>query len=441
MADKNPITVKKNPDGTFAFSGRSYNITRDKNRALEPYNCIVSNYGLTLQLLPDEEQAERFRQTFGCVRVVSHDYLEKRIACYNEDKSTLSVSAYKKQYLPELKKERPYLREVDKFALEAAVEHVDHSYQNFFSGRSGFPKFVSKWSPRGNRYTTKQTNDNIALVMENGLPCVKLPKAGKVRFVLPKKQTFADLLPHGTSILSAVVFLDGKNYMVSLSLEAVVEKNEPVQRLEAGSITAADMGIKSFMDMVSDGVHTRIENPRWIRKHEKRLRRFQQSLSRKQYDKDTHTGSQNYYKAKAKVAAEQRKIANQRKDFHHKLSRKIADSCKVFVCEDLNIRGMLKNHHLAKEISSVGWGQFLTFVKYKVERSGGIFLKVSRWFPSSKNCTHCGYHKADLKLSDRYWICPQCHSLIDRDANASDNILKEGIRLLEEQGIAVVRVA
>ena len=135
------------------------------------------------------------------------------------------------------------------------------------------------------------------------------------------------------------------------------------------------------------------------------------------------------------MAKEQRKTVNQRKDFHHKLSRKIADSCDVFVCEDLNIKGLMKDRRLSKAIAGVGWGRFLSMVKYKVERKGGIFLKVSRWYPSTKTCTHCGHKNNSLTLKDRFWKCPECGALINRDENAVDNLIKEGMRLLEEQGI------
>ena len=166
------------------------------------------------------------------------------------------------------------------------------------------------------------------------------------------------------------------------------------------------------------------------------------ALSRKyeaaKRDKRNYWEGKNYQKAKAKVAAIQRHIANQRKDFHHKLSREIADNYDAFIFEDLNIKGLLKNRHLAKEISSVGWYQFQSFVKYKMEKKGGVVLKINRFFPSSKNCSVCGYKNKDLKLSDRYWYCPECHTLHDRDVNAKQNILTESMRLLQDNGITII---
>ena len=198
------------------------------------------------------------------------------------------------------------------------------------------------------------------------------------------------------------------------------------------------MGLKDFAVLGDKESFLKIRNPRWIRIHERRLRRFQKALSRKQYDCKTHTGSKNWYKAKKKVAKEQRKTANQRKDFQHKLSRCIADSCKVFVCEDLNIKGMMKNRHLSKAVASVGWYGFFQKVKYKMERTGGRFLQVSRWFPSSQTCSCCGYKNTDTKnLAVREWTCPECGSYHDRDGNAQQMILKEGIRLLGEMDVKV----
>lgn len=205
---------------------------------------------------------------------------------------------------------------------------------------------------------------------------------------------------------------------------------EMITNISKDQIFACDVGISRFCTYGDWNSTKYVENPRWIKTHAKRLRRFQKSLSRKQYDKDTHTGSKNYFKAKEKVAKEHRKIKNQRKDFHHKLSKKIAAECDAFVCETLNIQGMVKNHRLAKEISSCGWGQFLNFVKYKMERKGGTFLKVDRFFPSSQLCSFCGYQNRELELHDRQWVCSICGAVHDRDKNAKQNMLLEGYRLL-----------
>ncbi|MCC2254594.1 transposase [Ruminococcus sp. CLA-AA-H200] len=431
------VTATKNGD-IFIFSGRAYHITEAKNKALEPYGCMVHDYGLVLELVPDAGQRQSLAQQIGNARFMRNRYLNDRIAYYEETKGTLSVNEYKSKHFPELRKEFGFLQLSDKFALESAVEHVDAAYKNFFSGRAAFPKFASKWKPAGNSYTTKQTNGNIRLEEADGLPYIRLPKIGLVRFVLPRKQTLQTLVPHGTSILAATVKKKGDRYTVSLQLETVITSPAKMVQVSIQDVLAADMGLKLFAVIGSQGWEKEIPNPRWIRKHEKRLRRLQKSLSRKKYDQKTHTGSRNWEKARRKVAAEQRKIADQRKDFQHKLSRRIADSCSAFCCEDLNIRGMVKNQHLSNEVSSVSWGQFLTMVKYKLERQGKYFIQVSRWYPSSQVCSCCGYRNREVKdLGVRQWTCPECGTYHDRDINAKDNILAEGIRLLGEAGVSV----
>jgi len=438
----NPVTAVRMDDGTFIFHGRSLHPTRDKNRALEPYGCVLLQYGLQLQLLPTPEQAELIRRINGCARIVGRDYLSKRQEAYRSSKETLTPASYKKEGLKALKEEFPFLKEADKFALEAAVENIDTAYRNFFSGRARFPKFPSKYTPSGNRYTTKYTNGNISVSPQGAFPCVRLPKVGAIRFIRPAGKPPGSLVPPGARITKATVIKDGKNYLVSLQMEQVVQKQAPVTEYLPRDIVALDVGIREFAVYGSgSGERVHVPNEKYIALHEKRLRRFQKALSRKKYDRKTHTGSKNYYKAKEKVAREQRKTANQRKDMQHKLSRKIAGSCRVFVCEDLNIKGMMKNRRLAKAIAGTAWGQFLGMVRYKVERGGGIFLKVSRWYPSSKTCACCGHKNENLSLKDRFWICPGCGRLVNRDENAVDNLIREGCRILGEKGIQPAKAA
>lgn len=339
----------------------------------------------------------KINRQIGNARFVRNTYLNDRINYYNETKKTLTVSLYKKEYLPKLKKENEWLLESDKFALESTIEHVDNAYNNFFenikkgkkSKSLGFPRFVSKYKPNGNKYTTKSTNNNIDFIEKEKLPYVKLPKLGLIRIVIPKSKIFNELKPNGTRILSACISKEGNNYYVSLQMEVVIDKVSPLKYFDSSKIYACDMGIKHFIIFGNEDFTKFIDNPRWIKIHQKRVRRLQKSLSRKQYNNTTHTGSKNYYKAKEKLA---------------------------------------KEH---KEISSCGWGTFLNFVKYKLEHKGGIFIKVDRFFSSSKLCHKCGYKNKDLTLKDRVWTCPICKETHDRDENAKFNLLKEGKRLLE----------
>lgn len=437
---KSPVTVKQMPDGTFEFSGGrgGFNIVAQKNKALEPYGKCIWNYGVVLELVPGEKQSA-INQQIGNARFVHNNYLHERKEYYNLYKKTLTISQYQTDYLPKLKEERDYLKTSDKFVYENACRNVDNAYNRFFKGEAGFPKYASYNKPNGNSFTTNYTNNNIELKMIDRMPYVKLPKLGYIRFVLPKGKTLADIQPHGTSIKAATVTRSNTIYRISIRMEAVIDKPVFSTVIHKDDIMSVDLGLKDFGVFGNLKESDAVPNPKWIQVHAKRLRRFQQSLSRKQYDHETYTGSRNWEKARLKVVKEQRKIADQRKDFHHKLSRAIADNCTAFICEDLAVKNMMKNRHLAKAIASVGWSQFLTMVKYKMERAGKYFRKVSRWYPSSQTCGCCGYKNADVKdLAVRKWVCPKCGTLHDRDINAQQNIFRMGMRLLQAEGIKII---
>ena len=435
------VTAEQLPDGTFEFRGGKggFNIIKQKNKALEPYGKCIHNYGVLLELIPGDKQAA-INQQIGNARVVHNDYLSKREEYYKKTKKALTVSQYKKEYLPALKEEKEYLKDTDKFVYENACRNVDDAYNRFLKGLSGFPKYASRTKPNGNSFTTNFTTNNIELKMIDGIPHVKLPKIGNVRFILPKGKILTDIQPHGVTIKAATVSRepDG-SYRIALRMESVIDKPVFPTVINAREIISVDLGLKEFGVFGNLEESIPVSNPRWIKIHAKRLRRFQQSLSRKQYDHKTHTGSKNWEKARAKVAKEQRKIADQRRDFHHKLSRAITDNCVAFICEDLAVKNMMKNRHLSKSIASVGWYQFLKMVQYKMECAGKYFRKISRWYPSSQTCGCCGYKNTDVKdLSVRKWKCPKCGTWHDRDVNAQQNIYKIGAKILQDEGIQIV---
>ena len=438
---KYTVTAEQQADGTFEFHGGKggFNIIKQKNKALEPYGKCIHNYGVLLELIPGDKQSA-INQQIGNARVVHNDYLSKREEYYKETKKALTVSQYKKEYLPALKDEKEYLKDTDKFVYENACRNVDDAYNRFFKGLSGFPKYASRTKPNGNSFTTNFTNNNIELKMIDGIPYVKLPKIGNIRFILPKGKILTDIQPHGVSIKAATVSreLNG-SYRIALRMESVIDKPVFLTVINAREIISVDLGLKEFGVFGNLEEPIPVPNPRWIQVHTKRLRRFQQSLSRKQYDHKTHTGSKNWEKARAKIAKEQRKIADQRRDFHHKLSRAITDNCVAFICEDLAVKNMMKNRHLSKSIASVGWSQFLTMVQYKMERAGKYFRKISRWYPSSQTCGCCGYKNTDVKdLGVRKWIYPKCGTWHDRDINAQQNIYKIGTKMLQDEGIQII---
>ena len=434
---KKPISVSLDETtGIFSFSGRAFNITEKKNKALAPYGKMVHNYGVVLELLPTDKQRQALNVQIGNARFIRNRYLDACKSYYEQNHSHLDVPMFKKELLPEEKKLHPFLLKSDKFALEAAVEEVGNAFSRFFKIEARYPRFAKVDTPRGSKYTTKSTNGNICLSFTGEAAYIKLPKfSSPIRFVMPKNMPSSVLFGANVRILKATVKKTGNRYHVSLGMEDVIDLVHPITNIPRAKVYAADMGLKDFAIYGNHEFAEKVPNPRWIKLHERRLRRKQQALSRKK------KGSQNFKKAKLAVLKEQRKCANQRKDMNHKLSRKIADEADAFICENLNIKGMMKNRHLAKAIASVGWGQFLAFVKYKIEAKGGRFIKVDRFFASSKTCSCCGYRKKDLELKDREWVCPRCKVLHDRDINAKQNLLAEGIRLLKDSGINIVEAA
>jgi putative transposase len=205
-------------------------------------------------------------------------------------------------------------------------------------------------------------------------------------------------------------------------------KQETPEVVVTGKVVGIDLGLKDFC-LTHDGEKTsKYTNPRHLKKHEKNLARKQAKLARKK------KGSKSREKAKKLVARVHERISNARQDFLHKLSRKIVNDNQVVVVENLNVKGMVRNHNLAQAISDVGWGMFVNFLDYKLQQKGGLLVEIDRFFPSSKTCSNCLYQMSDMPLGIREWTCPSCGAHHDRDENASKNIRAEGIRQLSVLG-------
>ncbi len=202
-----------------------------------------------------------------------------------------------------------------------------------------------------------------------------------------------------------------------------------------GKVVGIDLGIKDFA-ITNDGKKTsKYANPKHLVKYEKKLAKKQRIAARKK------KGSNSRKKAMKTVAKVYERVSNVRQDFLHKLSRKIVDSNQVVVVENLNIKGMVRNHKLAKAISDSGWGTFTNFLSYKCEKEGKVLLEIDRWFPSSKTCSNCHYQIKELLLDVRAWTCPSCGTYHDRDGNAAKNIRAEGIRMLSSSGTGEVNAS
>lgn len=366
---------------------------------------------LKVRIYPNKKQEELIIKTFGCVRYVYNYYLDKRIKFYKDYKKSLSYNKCSKD-LTSLKRELEWLKEPDKFSLQSSLRNLDESYERFFEGLGGFPKFKFK-KDKKDSYTTRFTNNNIE-IFENH---IKLSKLGKVKYR-------DNSIIKGKILNVTILKTKTGKYFASITYEKEIKKFE-----KTGSEIGIDLGLTDFA-IFSNG--KKIENPRNYRNLEKKLIREQRKLSRREYlakKKGLNLKDcKNYQKQKIKVAKIHEKIANKRKDFIQKLTTDIVKNHDIICIESLNVLGMLKNKRLAKSISDVSWSEFIRCLSYKCEWYGKTILSVDRWYPSSKTCHSCGFIKKDLKLEDRVWVCPNCNEIHDRDINAAKNILKEAKR-------------
>ena len=367
------------------------------------------------RIYPTEEQEIFFAKTFGCVRKVYNLMLNDRKKAYEEVKNDPS----KKMTFPtpaKYKEEFPFLKEVDSLALANAQLHLDKAYKNFFRDKSvGFPRFKSKKNPVQS-YTTNNQNGTVALI-DNKF--IKVPKLKSLIRIKLHRQ------PKGM-IKSATIsrHASGKYYISLLCKEEINELPK------INSAIGIDLGITDFA-ILSDG--QKIDNNRFTSKMEKKLKREQRKLSKRALLAKNKgiplSEAKNYQKQKRKVARLHEKVMNQRTDFLNKLSTEIIKNHDIICIEDLNVKGMLRNHKLARSISDVSWSSFVAKLQYKADWYGREIIKVDTWFPSSQICSECGHKDGKKSLDIREWTCPICHTHHDRDINASINILIEGLRI------------
>src|SRR3569832_2106680 len=357
-----------------------------------------------VRLYPTLEQQTLLAQHFGCSRWWWNYALNKSIETYKESGKSLGQSALN-AFLPKLKKaeETSWLSECYSQVLQATTLNLTTAYKNFFAGRARFPRYKSRHGKQSIQYPL-----NVKVL--DGF--VQFPgKVGKVKAKLHRKI-------EGT-IKSVTVSLDpsGKYFA---SILTSTEGENPAVRAE-GRVIGIDLGLTHFA-ITSDGKKvSKYDNPKHLAKHEKNLKRKQQKLAKKQ------KGSNSRNKAKKTVAKVYERVTKSRQDFLHKLSRKLVNENQVVVVENLNVKGMVRNHNLAKAISdsealaslraSAGWGTFTNFLAYKLEKKGGKLVEIDRWFPSSKLCSNCYYQIDELSLDVREWTCPHCGTHHDRDGN------------------------
>ncbi len=364
------------------------------------------------RLYPNDSQRTLIHKTFGCVRFVYNYFLDK---C----KKNGYIKAYDMcKELKGLYEEYPFLKEVDSCSLRCSIFNLEDSYKNFFAKRNGYPCFKNKFSKQSYRTncirsTYKGTNySNIAIFKKDNQ--IKLPKLGLVNI---KGYRNLDNI-NGRIINATIERKCTSKYYVSV----IVEETEILKSKKTPtSIVGIDLGVK---DLVITSEGKKYSNPKELLKREKQLKRLQRKLSRQV------KGSKNYAKTKIRIARVHSKIKNSRKHNIINIVNDIVKNNDIIVSEKLNVKGMSKNHNLAKSIIDASFNMICNMLKWKTTIQGKYYYQVDTFYPSSKTCSRCG-NKTNItnNLSVRRWTCENCGNENDRDINASINIMFEGLKI------------
>jgi putative transposase len=352
------------------------------------------------RMYPNQQQEILLSKHFGCTRWLYNYALDKKIKAYKQENKNLSRFEIQKD-IPILKKnaETEWLKEVNSQSLQATLEHLDNAYRKFLKDKTEFPKFKSKHDNKQSFHVPQ------SVCVDSERSYVSIPKFDDIKIVVDRKIE--------GSIKSATVSKTstGKHF-ISILIDTGVKAPEKPEVKKETSV-GIDLGIKDFV-VLSTG--EKIANPKHLKNKMRRLKKLQRKASHKV------KGSNNKRKANRKVARQHEKITCSRKDFLNKLSTKIIRENQTICLEDLNVKGMMKNHHLAQSIGDAGWSEFVNMLQYKADWSGKNFLTIGRFDPSSKMCSKCGAINRNLTLKDRTWTCEMCGSTHDRDYNAAINI-------------------
>lgn len=362
------------------------------------------------RIYPTDEQKVLFAKTFGCCRFVYNWALNLRIEAYKSDKRTVPYKEIQDCMVNELKAEHDWLKEVNSQSLLNSLRNLETAYTNFFRNTKtvGFPRFKSRKSRQS--FLCPQ---HCRVDFERGT--ITIPKAKDIPAVLHRKF-------RGAVKTVTVSMTPSGKYFASVLVDSNLQELQAAEPQEKTTV-GIDLGIKSLV-VCSDG--RTFDNPKNLQHRLQRLAMLQKRLSRKQ------KGSANRDKARVKIARLQEHISNCRKDNLHKITHTLTHDSQVrTICmEDLNVKGMQRNHHLAQAVVDASFGMFLIMLEYKCRWYGVNLIKIDRFAPSSKTCGKCSHIYKGLKLSERSWTCPECGTHHDRDFNAACNIKDFGLKAL-----------
>ena len=378
------------------------------------------------RLCPNREQRVLLAKHFGCCRFVYNKFLERRNEKYKQDKETLGYcDTARELVLLKKSEDTKWIVEVYSHALQAELRHLDNAFKTFYRAlkegkaepiiRNGKPTGRRKYEPR---FKSKR-DENQSVTFPDNVRVID-GKLGLPKFKTPIKMKMHR--PLGGKICHATVSRDCRGkYYVSILCEEECAILPKAPRKSIG----IDLGVKE-MAVCSNG--ERIANPKFLERGEKRQKYLQHQVSKKK------KGGKNRRRARLRLSRHYEKVANRRSDYIHKFTKRIISENQAVCVEDLNVRGMESNHHLAKSIGSVAFGEIVRQLEYKCGWYGRGFVKIGRWYPSSKTCNHCGHVNRGLTLNDREWVCADCGAEIDRDYTAALNIEAEGMRILSGDG-------
>ena len=363
------------------------------------------------RIYPSNEQLELINKSFGCERFVYNYYL-------NKIKSTKYIRAIDNinDYVDNLKYAHPFLTEIDSTIIRKSLFHLDDNLKRCYKNKFGFPKYKSKYDK--NSYTTSavyksyKTNNYCNIEIDLDKKMIKLPKLKWVKI-----RGYRNLSEINGRIINATISRDiNKKYYVSVMYEIANNK----EMVNPTNIVGIDVGVKTLLTLSDGKIY---ENNKYIAKYEKRIKRLQRELARKE------KRSINYYKCKEKIKVLYSKLKNARKYYIHKITKDITDEYDEIVCENLNTKNMIMKKDLSKEISDASFSEIIRQLEYKSKLKNKYFNKIDRYYASSQECSRCGHIDKEYKnLSKRIYKCTKCGNNLDRDLNASVNIMFEGLK-------------
>ena len=373
---------------------------------------------IKVRLYPNKEQEQKINKTLGCYRFVYNHMLSLKQEAYKRDKTNLGLCELSKYFHGTLLKDEQYawLKEQNTKVSHQAMMQMLSAYDNFFKQHRGFPKFKSK----KDRQSALFPIDAISKCNTFETRHISLTKPLKNIKFRCSDLYFRILQKYSKNIRSATLSKSKSgNYFLSINVE--MEDTELKRFEHTDKQVGIDLGVKDFV-ITSDGYV--FENKHFLKNEEKKMKRLQRQLSRKV------KGSNNREKQRVKIAKLFERMTNKKDAYIHYVVNELLKSYDTIFMEDLNVKGMLRNHHIAKAIQEVGFYKFKEILSNKALVNDKKVVSVDRFYPSSKTCSVCGYKKEDLKLSDRSWVCPKCGTKHNRDINAAVNILLEGKRML-----------